>query len=254
MDIIADDTDSATSSASTIEELNEQFHLNEQFQLIDINNLEQTVRNKLKNKLIQPIKSYTYFDRDKGVDVEDSYELVLLRLLHLFFSIDGFINFNYLTINMNMDIKECQEIEEFFINYPGVMIDSDFYSSDAGIIIRKQWYEFLSNRDFFTYVHVNHMLFPSNNNFLIFIKHFFPLINFFNNPNDQAKLDVIYSHFNCENNFKVCYSTYSKIESKFIHNISVNDINLFIIESISVTELNDQTKLDFTQTKLRYSD
>ena len=248
-DIIEDDSDSDTSSTSTIEELNEQFHVN--------NN--DSIKNKLKNKLVKPIKSCMYFDKDKNENVEDGYELVILRFLHIFFSTDGVIKFNHLSNLMDMDKKECRELEDFFVDNPGVMTDSDFYSSDAGIKIRKEWYDFLSNREFFTYVHVSHQLFPDNKNFLLFIKHFFPLINFIDESNDQEKLDVIYSHFNFENNLQVVYSTYFKIENdfihkSFIHNISVNKIDLFIIESTSVIQVNNINKLFFTKTELRYLD
>lgn len=248
-DIVVDDTDSDTSSISTIDELNEYFQVN--------NN--DSPKNKLKNKLVKPILSHTYFDKNKNEEVEDSYELVLFRFLHIFFSADGVIDFTHLTSHMNMNKQECRELEEFFLDNPGVMTDSDFYISDAGIKIRKLWYEFLSNRKFFTYVKENYQLFPDNKNFLVFINQFFPLINFNNESNDHEKLKVIYTHIQFDKKLQIIYSTYLKVENEFIHksfihNIHIDEIELFVLELTSITYTCNINKLYFTKTELRYAD
>ena len=161
---------------------------------------------------------------------------------------------------MDSNKAESRELEEFFIDNPGVMIDSDFYSTDAGIAIRIAWYEFLSGRDFFKYVHETHQLVPTNENFFAFVKQFFPLVNFNANANtnDQDKLIKIYNAFSSEEyKFNVIYSTYSQTDSQivhkgFVHNIFVNGIELFVLESAQIRKLTDLDKIYWTKTELRY--
>ena len=232
--IIIDDTDSDTSSTSTADEFKE--FTNEKKN-------ETKRKSNILDKLIKPIQSHMYVDNETLQEIEDGFELSLLRLLHLWFSSDGVINFPNLTKYMDTNKAECKELEEFFIDNPGVMIDSDFYSSDAGIKIRKAWYKFLSDRDFFQYIHGTHQLVPDNSIFFTFIKQFFPLVNTNLNDNDQEKLNRIYSDFSFgDYKFKVIYSTYSQkdnqiIHKGFIHNIFVNDIELFVFESTQVRKL-----------------
>jgi hypothetical protein len=92
---------------------------------------------ELKNSLIKPILPKPFIDPVSGQEIDDSYELSLLRIFHLIFGSDGIINFNNLTKYMDLNKKECQDLYDFFIDYPGIFDDYQFYYSDAGIIIRK---------------------------------------------------------------------------------------------------------------------
>lgn len=250
--IIIDDTDSDTSSASTVEEL--KISKNEK---TDVS----SIKLELMDRFVKPIQSHMYIDKDKSLEIEDGFELSLLRLLHIWFSSDGIINFEHLTKYMDREQSESIELEEFFLDNPGVMIDSDFYSSEAGIKIRKSWYEFLSNRVFLSYVNISHQLVPDNTNFFMFIKHFFPLVNFHVNlnNNDHEKLNIIYNAFSFgPNKFHVVYATYTKADNEirhksFIHNIFINDIELFVLESTSIRKLNNLDNIYWTKTELRYS-
>ena len=221
--IIIDDTDSDTSSASTVEELK-----NSNNEKSSASN----IKSDLMDRFVKPIQSHMYVDKDKSLEIEDGFEVSLLRLLHIWFSSDGIINFDHLTKHMCQEKKESIELEEFFLDNPGVMTDSDFYSSEAGIKIRKSWYEFLSNREFLSYVNNSHQISSDNANFFQFIKYFFPLINFNGNPdfNEQEKLNIIYNEFSFSpNKFRVVYSTYTQTDNEFahksfVHNIFINDI------------------------------
>ena len=169
------------------------------------------------------------------------------------------INFTYLTKHLDLEKTESIELEDFFLDNPGVMIDSDFYLSKAGIKIRKTWYEFLSNREFFKYLHNTHQLTPDNKNFFSFIKHFFPFVNFNGNYNEQEKLNIIYDTFSYgSNKFSVFYSTQShmdgeNINNKFTHNIFINNIELFILESENIRNKSNLEHIYWTKTELRYA-
>jgi len=254
--IVIDDTDSDTSSTSTADELkvfsNEIKH-------------SQNIKLQLIEQFVNPIQSNGFYNKTNSQEIEDGFELALLRLVHIWFSSDGVINFTNLTKYMDLNKTVCKEIEEFFIDNPGVMSDSDFYSTDAGIAIRTVWYEFLSAREFFKYVHETHQLVPTNENFFAFVNQFFPLVHFSTNTsasselNEQDKLNEIYNAFSFgQNKFHVQYSTYTKTENQmihkgFIHNIFVNNIELFALESAQIRKFVDLDKIYWTKTELRYS-
>ncbi len=248
--MIMDDTDSETSSTSTVEELKNNKNEN--------NKPDSNIKNKLASKFPKPIKSHGFHNKEQNQEVDDGFELSLLRLLHILFSSDGVINFAYLTKHMDMNKKESRDLEEFFIDNPGVMDDSDFYSTEAGIAIRKTWYNFLSGREFFTYVKNSHQIAPDISNFLAFVKQFFPLVDFIGNYNDQEKLDIIYSTFSvADYNFKAVYSTYSRVDNELVHkgfvqNIMVNGTELFVFESTNIKKINNLNKIYWTKTELRY--
>jgi hypothetical protein len=247
--IIINDSDSDTSTTSTVEELKN--HNNK--------NIESNVKTNIKTEFVKPIQSHSYFDKEQNKDIDDGFELSLLRLLHIWFSKDGVINFSYLTKHMDQEKVESIELEEFFLNNPGVMFDSEFYLSEAGIKNRKSWYEFLSNRKFFKYVHNTNQLSPHNSNFLSFIKEFFPFVNFNEIYNEQEKLTIIYNTFSYGlYKFSVLYLTDSHIDNenindKFIHNIFINDIEVFLFESINIKQISNSNHTYWTKTELRYS-
>jgi len=242
------DTDSDTSSTSTIDEL-----WNEK--------VETNIKSELSDKFVKPIQSHMFFDKESNSEIEDGYELSLLRLVHIWFSSDGVMNFKNLTKYMDGKKAESSQLEDFFVDNPGVMTDSDFYSTDAGIAIRKAWYEFLSNREFFKYVHETHQIAPTNESFLTFVKQFFPLVNIYGNScdNEQEKLNIIYNSFGFDDyKLHVVYSTYSQTDNQiihkgFVHNIFVNDVELFVFESAQIRKLIDLDKIYWTKTELRYN-
>lgn len=248
---IIEDSDSDTSSTSTVEELK-----NEADEKVETN-----IKSDLIDKFVKPIQSHMFYDKESNQEIEDGFELSLLRLMHIWFSTDGVINFKNLTKYMDGKKAESSQLEEFFIDNPGVMTDSDFYSTDAGIKIRKAWYEFLSNREFFKYIHGTHQVTPTNESFLIFIKQFFPLINgnWISCDNEQEKLNIIYNAFSFDDyKFRVVYSTYSQTDSQiihkgFVHNIFVNEVELFVLESAQIRKLVDLDKIYWTKTELRHS-
>ncbi len=254
--MILSDSDSSTSSASTADELNCQSSQQGQQDQVSSN---QNYKNILVEQFVKPIKSHGFFDKEQNKVIEDGFELVLLRLSHLFFSSDGVINFPRLTKWMDQTNLESQELEEFFLNNPGVMDDSDFYSTDAGIAIRKAWYGFLSGREFFTYIHSTHQIAPTITNWFMWIKSFFPKITWDDNLSDHEKINLIYSMFSWQNvKFQAVYSTYCKlngdiIHKSFVHNIIINSIELFILESSTIRKSHSPEEIYWTKTELTYA-
>lgn len=209
--MIVDDTDSDTSSISSTNDM-----------------IDSNTKIDLINNLIKPINSYFFYDNEIAQEINDGFELSILRLLHIFFSIDGVINFTLLKKNMDAININSIELENFFLDIPGVMYDSDFYLSDSGIKIRRLWYNFLSNRDYFTYVNNNHQLESSNDNFIMFFRIFFPLIN-------TNKIEYIYDAFS-NINYKFNSDNYNGLN----HDIYINNIKIFIFKSTK-----NKTKIEY---------
>jgi hypothetical protein len=240
------DTDSDTSSASSYTE--EKLNFSEE-------------KNKIISNLISPIKAHPYFDQKLNLLINDSYELSILRFLHIIFDNDGIIHFKNFTKFMNTIKKECNELEDFFINNPGIMSDSDFYSSAAGIKLRHKWYCFLSNKQFFSYVNNTHQLYPNNKNFLQFITEYFPQIIEIqdSSKNEQEIINIIYSKLNFRfTQLSAIFSTYTKflddtIHKAFVHNIYIDNIEVFIFESLYIIEKKNLNVLYFTKTEITYS-
>jgi hypothetical protein len=237
--MILDDSDSETSSTSTVDELKCYKYCNE------CDDLHINTRDQLANKFVKPIKSHGFYYKEQNIEIQDDFELTLLRLVHIFFGSDGVIDFTRLTKYMDSNDSKSRQLEDFFLEYPGIMDDSDFYSSEAGIKIRITWYYFLSGKDFFTYLHQTHQIIPSNDSFLSFITIFFPLINFNNLYTVQDKLSIIYSAFSFLNvDFDVVYVSNSQIDNKlildkFTHHIIINGVKLFLLDSIQFKYANN---------------
>ena len=212
----ANDTDSSTSTAS------------EDY----LENYRPKKSDELKNSLIKPILPKPFIDPASGQEIDDSYELSLLRYMHLMFGNDGIINFDNLTKYMDLNKKECQEIQDFFINYPGIFPDYQFYYSDAGIIIRKKWFEIISLFNFD---------FTIKNQIKLLEKIFPKLITNSNNLVDI--LEDIYSQLNF--NWDSFYIKCDEIQEKFDNNINIilnqkifiNNILIFIW---SITTIKDK--------------
>lgn len=197
----ANDTDSSTSTAS--EDYLENYYPKKS--------------DELKNSLIKPVLPKPFIDPTSGQEIDDSYELSLLRFMHLIFGNDGIINFDNLTKYMDLNKKECQELHDFFIDYPGIFPDHQFYYSDAGIIIRKKWFELIS-LIIFDFTIQNHIKLLEN---------FFPKL-IIKSKNSIDILEEIYSQFNFNwDSFQVKCEEQdtSKI---FYHKIFINETLIFI--------------------------
>jgi len=200
------DTDSTTSSAS--EDYLENYYLKS---------------DELKNSLIKPILPKPFIDPTTGLEIDDCYELSLLRFMHLIFGSNGIINFNNLTKYMDLNKKECQDLYDFFIDYPGIFDDYQFYYSDAGIIIRRKWYELIS----FIILKFNIQ------DHIKLFKNFFPKI-IINSKNSLDILEDIYSHFNF--NWDSLQVKCNEIQEEFDNNVNmilnqkilINNILIFI--------------------------
>jgi len=200
------DTDSTTSSAS-------EDYLENYYPKLD----------ELKNSLIKPILPKPFIDPTTGLEIDDCYELSLLRFMHLIFGSNGIINFNNLTKYMDLNKKECQDLYDFFIDYPGIFDDYQFYYSDAGIIIRRKWYELIS----FIILKFNIQ------DHIKLFKNFFPKI-IINSKNSLDILEDIYSHFNF--NWDSLQVKCNEIQEEFDNNVNmilnqkilINNILIFI--------------------------
>jgi len=246
-----DSDDSSTTSASSNSVNND-------------NNINIDKEKSLKNELIKPIQSKSFNNNNKNIIINDAFELSLLRFMHLIFSFDGLINFDNLNKWMDLNNPLCIELNDFFIDNPGFMFDSDFYYSETGQQYREKWFELLSNRQFFNYKNnFNTEIYPSIENFYKFLENFFPKLIFMNQGvnlmNEQEKLENIYNslNFNFES-FKILYGTYNKLENNMIHfssiqNILINNINIFVWEIVSVKELiNNNLSEIYSESEFRY--
>lgn len=239
-------SDSDTSTASLCDE--------EKYQVEDL-------KSKLQELLIKPVTGteLKYFNQNNNSEilVNDNFEISLLRFMHLIFSNDGVVLFENLTKYMDLEKKECQELYEYFRDFPGVMVDSDFYKSITGIQIRQKWFAFLSNRNFLAYKNLNYELVPCMKNVYSFFDNFFPKLLYKTSNNEQEQLSNIYTQLNFNyKSINIVYSTYQKIENDFIHsssiqNIIIDGIELYIWEISRVTFMNLNEL--FSNSELRFS-
>ena len=202
---------------------------------------------ELKNSLIKPILPKPFIDPTTGLEIDDCYELSLLRFLHLIFGSNGIINLNNLTKYMDLDKKECQELQDFFIDYPGIFDDYQFYYSDAGIIIRKKWFELISLliSEFTIQNHIK------------LLENFFPKL-IINSNNLVDILEAIYSQFNFNwDSFQVkCEEIQDELNtstSKILNQkIFINDSFIFIWSITNIKNKLNNTSLYFNS-EIRYS-
>jgi hypothetical protein len=204
------------------------------------------IKNILKEQLIQPIMGKPFKPLFSENEIDDSFELALLRFCHLVFSVDGVINFNNLSKFMDMNSPKCNQLYEYFMDNPGVMMDYSFYYSNAGIDIRTKWFELLCGCNFFTYKVTSlsenkKEIDPSLDNFFEFFENFFPNLNT-HEYTIQERLDtmMVQLNFNFES-FEVNQSNYQKIIVNTVHssillNFKINQIDMFILE---ITRLKD---------------
>jgi hypothetical protein len=219
----------------------------------------QLVKDNLREQLIQPVMSRPFTQLYSDNEIDDSFELSLLRFMHLVFSKDGKIDFNNLIKYMDMNNSKCQMLYEYFMINPGVMIDYEFYYSNAGLDIRTKWFELLSNHNFLIYKKDKKELDHTQDNFFNFFEKFFPRL-LLNGDNSQEKLSNIYSqlNFNFES-FEVIYSTYQKIVSSTIHSntlhyIKINGIDMYIWEMTKLKDISSGNPfVIFSNSEFRYA-
>jgi hypothetical protein len=218
-----------------------------------------TVKNILKEQLIQPVMGKPFKPLFSENEIDDSFELALLRFLHLIFSVDGVINFDNLTKYMDMSNPNCNKLHEYFMNNPGVMTDYSFYYSNAGIDIRTKWIELLSGYNFFTYKGNKQEIQPNVENFFEFFENFFPNLDSSGNT-IQEKLDTMLPqlNFNFES-LEAIHSNYQKITFDSIHNstifnLRINGIDLFVFEFTKLKDMNDGQPVEvFSDCEFRYA-
>lgn len=241
------DSDTSTPETTTIEET---------MSLCDETEIMESI---LKEKIIKPIKTYSFMRYNTTEEINDNFELSILRLLHLIFSKDNLINLDNLSKFMDMNNKECDELLNFFIDYPGVFNEPDYYYTETGIKMRTIWFDLLSNRTFFNYKCQGKEIKPTMSNFLSFFRNFLPKLEQ-TEENKQELLTNIYNqlNFNFES-FEVIYSTYQEILLLNIHistiqNIIINGIDIFTIEMTELKSISKEKVIDiYEDCELRYT-
>lgn len=193
---------------------------------------------------------------NQDIELIDDFEICLLRLLHIIFSVDGAMDLTKLSGFMELDKNECDELYEFFMENRGVMVDSEYYRTTSGIELRKSWIELLSKRDFFTYIQDKYKLSCDINNFYMFIKYFLPKIEFNLELIDQDKLSQIYKAFDI--NIDVIVGVYQNINEQFIHkgfiqNFTINNKEMYIWElSTVIQNSNSEMTIISCDSELRF--
>jgi hypothetical protein len=218
------DTDSSTSTASPA---NENFDDKYEGQLYPI--LGSTIKMVSTNS-------------NQDIELIDDFEICLLRILHIIFSVDGVMDLTKLSSFMDVDKNECEDLYEFFMENRGVMIESEYYRTTAGIELRKSWIELLSKREFFTYIQDKYKLSCDINNFYMFIKYFLPKVEFNLDLIDQDKLSQIYKILDI--NINVIVGVYQNINEQFIHkgfiqNFTINNKEIYIWELSKVIQISE---------------
>jgi hypothetical protein len=162
------------------------------------------------------------------------------------------MDLNLLSSFMDSNKNECEDLYEFFMENRGVMIDSEYYRTVAGIEVRKSWIELLSKRDFFTYNLDKYKLACDINNFYMFIKYFLPKVEFNLDLIDQEKLSKIYKAFDID----VVVAVYQNINEQYIHkgfvqNLIINNKETYIWEMSKVIQISDKIIISY-DSELRF--
>lgn len=215
--------------------------------------------NDIKKFLIKPVLPKPFFDSNNDVEIDDCFELSLLRFIQLIFGSNGVINLTNLGKFMDLTIKECEELYDFFLDNPGIFVDSNFYYSDAGVNLRKKWLELLSGRNF-EYKKANSIIQPSIKNFIKFLENFLPKLKINNELAINFLLEEVYSqiNFNWES-LELVYGEHQKIVGTTIHqssiqNIVINKTPVFVWEMSIIKEVIEDTPIEiYSNSELRYS-
>lgn len=215
--------------------------------------------NELKKYLIKPVLPKPFYDLNNGIEIDDCFELSLLRFIHLIFGFEGIINFTNLEKYMDLTKKECDELNDFFLDNPGIFDDANFYYSDAGIILRKKWVDFLSLQNF-EYKKSNSIINPNIKNLLKFLEKYFPKLKINIELPNKILLQELYSqlNFNWES-LGLVYEEFQKVVGTSIHqssiqNIIINQVPVFTWEMSIIKEVVEDTLIEiYSNSELRYS-
>jgi hypothetical protein len=223
------------------------------------NNFDYAKSFQLREQLIKPIMSLPFKELVNNEEINDSFELCLLRFMHLVFSNNGIINIENLQKYMNMDKNICIKLNEYFMEYSEVIRDNRYYHSRKGIITRLKWFKLLSNNNFLTYTGINMGISSDINNFIAFFDNFFPKLNI-NGNTYQEKLTDIYSKLNFNfDSFDVIHSTNEKMIGKLIQKttmqtIKINGIELFAFDMTKIIDTFESNLIEiFNNSEFRYS-
>jgi hypothetical protein len=184
------------------------------------------------------------------VCTNNSFEVCILRILHILFSEDNTIVHSRLHQYMD-DSKWCDTIKEYFYDNPGVMKDANFYKTNTGIILLEKWVSILNTMT------------PDLNNFINFMVTTFPLLKREDSSNIMTILNSIYSQLN--KNIRIEYVKYLKslphnqTHKSIIQHIYIN-INqrfelCYIWELIELSEADATAKLNiiYSDSELRFA-
>ena len=223
------------------------------------NNFDYAKSFQLREQLIKPIMSLPFKELVNNEEINDSFELCLLRFMHLVFSNNGIINIENLQKYMNMDKYICIKLNDYFMEYTEVVRDNRYYHSREGIIIRIKWFKLLSNNNFLTYTGINRGVCSNIDNFIAFFDNFFPKLNI-NGNTYQEKLTDIYLKFNFNfDSFDVIHSTNEKMIGKLIQKttmqtIKINGIELFVFDMTKIIDTFESNLIEiFNNSEFRYS-
>jgi hypothetical protein len=245
------DTDSSTSTTS--------YEVHDYVDEAQVVETAATMKNILREQLVQPIMGKPFKPLFSENEIDDSFELSLLRFIHLVFSVDGVINFDNLTTHMDMSNPNCIKLYEYFMNNPGIMNDYSFYYSNAGVDLRTKWVELLANINSFTYKGNNQEIDPVMENLFEFFEQFFPKLNQ-DGYTIQQKLTNMYDqlNFNFET-FEVVQSSYQKIVVNSLHhgilqNIRINGIDMYVWEMTKLKDISSGNPVElFSDSEFRYA-
>jgi len=193
----------------------------------------------------------------------NSFEVSILRILHILFSEDNTIIHNRLHQYMDNSIW-CNNIKEFFYDNPGVMKDANFYKTNAGIYLIEQWVELLEDQNFFTYnLETNREISPNITNFLSFIYNTFPLLKKEDSDNMQTILTNIYTQLNVD--IGIVFVSYLKclpnnqihkstIQHIYINNNKISELCYIweIVEILETYNIN-QTITIYSESELKFA-
>jgi hypothetical protein len=174
-----------------------------------------------------------------------NFELCMLRFIHIMFSENNVMCHNMLHQYME-DNEWCNSVKDYFYEFPGVMMDKEFYTTPTGKNICDKWTELMSYRPFLSYNRNGYDVVPDISNFYNFIYNTFPLLEKSNSTINQIKLRAIYSMLNSR--FDVVVGQYMKclpgnqVHKGIVQSIYIDNKMHYIWELSCLIEVDDMGK------------
>lgn len=185
-----------------------------------INNIYKDITNiKLLQKQItkypEPISNLNINIDD--IQYSDDFEVSILRLIHIIFGDDSFINLN----KLRESIGERYDTNELFI----FLSKNNKIRKYISVRQRIEWCNLLNHKSFFQYTYQNkYKLKPILNNLFVFFKIFFPNLKL----NKDNKLNQIFDFFKINfEHFKNGYYTTDKIYEEINIKLFLDGNNLY---------------------------